>query len=1088
MKTKATNSSSKAKPGRVANVVIRASAGTGKTFQLSNRYLHQLFSGAQPEQILATTFTRKAAGEILERNMLRLAEAARDEAACRELGTFIDRPDLTQAECLDLLRKLTQGLHRVRICTLDSFFSQITTSFGFEMGLPPDWSIVDEIDQVRLKNKAVEAVLRNESTEDAVRLMHLLTRGETNRTVSELIRQTVDSLYPIFQETGPEAWQAFPDIKLLTREKLDQAIQQLSEVPLPKHKKIEEARSKDLEQALAHDWEAFVKGGLAKVVAKGDDTYYRKPLDESVLDVYRRLLKHAKAVLVDLVARQTAATYQLLQRFDLRYSQLKDDARVLQFDDITRLLADVAADYDIRRLAYRMDGAIDHLLLDEFQDTSLAQWHVLRPFATYATERRKNRSFFCVGDSKQAIYGWRGGVAEIFDAIDEQLSGLQQETLNRSFRSAPAIMETTNRIFNGLKSLALQNDDNGDDQSIRRWCQQFMDHSTARSELPGYAVLQTAPRAEEASEQSDLTVQYAAKRIAELHRQSPQYSIGVLARKNAVVSQLIFELRKLGVAASEEGGNPLADSAAVQLIMSVLKLADHPGNTAARYHVAQSPLGARLQLSNHANHWQAESVSRHLRQRLQAEGYGPVVREWAELLADYCGPRGQRRLDQLVELAYAWQSYATLRTADFLRYLELKKIPDPTVDRIRVMTVHQSKGLEFDLVVLPDLDAKLIGQAGEFVVHKPSPTEPIDRVCRYRNKDVREVLPSDFQQMFDEQRRSVLAEAMCVLYVAVTRAKHALHMIVSPSRPTEKKPPKSAGGLLRHTLHNGGFAEAEQTLFETGDEFWWHTDPAASDKAAKKSQPAAAPQSSSDQSDGVQRSSAIEFRPMTGGRLRGMQRVAPSKHQTHRTVRLASVIRHDSAAAMDRGTLIHAWFEQIEWLDSAHPLEDAFLKQRAEQLGLASLDVDSLLGEFKAMLQSEEIARGLSPSAYRPPETLPLPKDLLQQFKEAGPDRIRLEVHNEHPFAVRDEGELMSGFIDRLVLIYIDNQLTACDIIDFKTDTFAFDDQQLFDAKVQFYKDQLESYRRVVARLYRIPVAHVVTRLFMLGAGRIADV
>lgn len=1084
MSTKATSTDPGSKAGQVANVVIRASAGTGKTFQLSNRYLHQLFSGAQPEQILATTFTRKAAGEILERNMLRLAEAGRDADACRELGQFIDRPDLQQSECLELLRKLTQGLHRVRICTLDSFFSQITTSFGFEMGLPPDWSIVDEIDQVRLKNKAVEAVLRNESTEDAVRLMHLLTKGETNRTVSELIRQTVDSLYPIFQETGPEAWQAFPNIKLLSHEALDEAIRQLAEVPLPKHKTYEKARAKDLDHARTHDWEAFVKNGLAKVVAEGKDTYCRKPIDDAVLDIYRRLLKHSKAVLIDLVARQTGATYQLLQRFDLRYSQLKDDARVLQFDDITRLLADVAADNDIRRLAYRMDGTIDHLLLDEFQDTSLAQWHVLRPFAIYATERRKKRSFFCVGDSKQAIYGWRGGVAEIFDAIDQQLKGLQQQTLNRSFRSAPSIVQTTNQIFNGLKSLVLSDDDNGDDQSIRRWCQQFMDHSTARENLPGYAVLETAPLAEEKSDQSGLTLQHAAQRIATLHRQAPDRSIGVLARKNNVVSQVIFELRKLGVAASEEGGNPLADSAAVQLIMSAFRLADHPGNTAARFHVAQSPLGSHLQLSSHRNDWQAEAVARRLRQRLQAEGYGSVVREWAELLSGFCGPRGRRRLDQLVELACAWQSHATLRTADFLRYLELKKIPDPTVDRIRVMTIHQSKGLEFDMVVLPDLDASLIGQAGEFVVHKPSPTEPIDRVCRYRNKRVREVLPPEFRQMFDEQRRTVLAEALCVLYVAVTRARHALHMVVAPSRPTEKRVPKSAAGLLRQTLHNGGFAEAEQKLFETGDEFWWQ---AAAESESHQS-PDAPDFGEQVSGDAPAQNSVIAFRPLTGGRQRGMQRVAPSKHQTHRTVKLSSVIRHDSAAAMDRGTLIHAWLERIEWLDADAQLDDSSLRQTAEQIGLSGLNIDQLLTEFRDMLNSEEIANGLRQSSYRVPHQLPLPAELLKQFENATPDRVRLEVHNEHPFAVREEGEIMSGFIDRMVLIYLDNQLVACDIIDFKTDTFAFDDPQALQDKVQFYSDQLESYRRVVARLYRIPVAHVVTRLFMLGAGRITNV
>ncbi len=210
-----TETNTRGKKRTPRNVVIRASAGTGKTFQLSNRYLGQLLSGSAPDEILATTFTRKAAGEILERNMVRLAEAALNAKKCAELAGFLEDPALSCEQCLKLVQNLTRGLHRVRICTLDSFFSQIASSFGFEMGLPPDWTIVDEIDDVRLKNKAVEAVLRNESTKTAVQLMHLLTKGETGRSVSELIRQTVSALYPIFQETDAAAWTSFPKPKKL---------------------------------------------------------------------------------------------------------------------------------------------------------------------------------------------------------------------------------------------------------------------------------------------------------------------------------------------------------------------------------------------------------------------------------------------------------------------------------------------------------------------------------------------------------------------------------------------------------------------------------------------------------------------------------------------------------------------------------------------------------------------------------------------------------------------------------------------------------------------------------------------------------
>ncbi|MFG0297154.1 MAG: UvrD-helicase domain-containing protein, partial [Maioricimonas sp. JB045] len=165
------------KPEHLADLVIRASAGTGKTFQLSNRYL-SLLRTTSPDRILATTFTRKAAGEILERVLTRLAEAALDEKKCNDLAKFIHAPGLTPDDCRQMLRRLTHHLHRVRVSTLDSFFSQIATSFTLELGLPPGWRIIDEFEIVQLRERAIETVLQEGDRGDLTQLMHLLAKGE----------------------------------------------------------------------------------------------------------------------------------------------------------------------------------------------------------------------------------------------------------------------------------------------------------------------------------------------------------------------------------------------------------------------------------------------------------------------------------------------------------------------------------------------------------------------------------------------------------------------------------------------------------------------------------------------------------------------------------------------------------------------------------------------------------------------------------------------------------------------------------------------------------------------------------------------
>ena len=164
---------------------------------------------------------------------------------------------------------------------------------------------------------------------------------------------------------------------------------------------------------------------------------------------------------------------------------------------------------------------------------------------------------------------------------------------------------------------------------------------------------------------------------------------------------------------------------------------------------------------------------------------------------------------------------ATLRTTDFLRYVELERVADPTAADVRVMTVHQAKGLQFDIVVLPDLDALFTGQSDAFVVGQPSPTEPINCVCLHRKESIRKLLPAELQRLFEEDTRQSIEEALCVLYVAVTRAIHGLYMIVKPSAKSEKNLPKSAAGLVRAALSDGQRLAGGEVAFRGGDPRWY---------------------------------------------------------------------------------------------------------------------------------------------------------------------------------------------------------------------------------------------------------------------------
>src|SRR2546428_2982006 len=128
------------------HVVARASAGSGKTFRLTNRYIALLADGVPPTQIWAATFTRKAAGEILDRIVGRLVEAASDLEKMKALAVHIDRPEFNQPEFVGLLRNLLAHLHRLRIDTLDSLFLGMVRAFPLALRLPPAWAICDDAD------------------------------------------------------------------------------------------------------------------------------------------------------------------------------------------------------------------------------------------------------------------------------------------------------------------------------------------------------------------------------------------------------------------------------------------------------------------------------------------------------------------------------------------------------------------------------------------------------------------------------------------------------------------------------------------------------------------------------------------------------------------------------------------------------------------------------------------------------------------------------------------------------------------------------------------------------------------------------
>ena len=181
------------------------------------------------------------------------------------------------------------------------------------------------------------------------------------------------------------------------------------------------------------------------------------------------------------------------------------------------------------------------------------------------------------------------------------------------------------------------------------------------------------------------------------------------------------------------------------------------------------------------------------------------------------------------------------------------------------------------------------------------------RILRYVSEDVQSLLPAEFQQMFADWTDQSVNESLCLLYVALTRPIHALHMIIPPAKANERSLPRTAAGLLRRALSETPLPSPEQILYEHGDPT------PLSDESVDTATTVA--------DDVKTEPIEVKLRVAPARRTRGLDRHSPSGLEGGAAVDLAKRLRLDTSPALARGSLFHAWFEAIEWLDNGPPDE-----------------------------------------------------------------------------------------------------------------------------------------------------------------------
>jgi ATP-dependent exoDNAse (exonuclease V) beta subunit len=1028
-------------PANSPRLAIQAAAGTGKTHALMVRYLRLVAAGAAPEEILATTFTRKAAGEILGRIVERLAEAVLGPKDRALLEKHLELP-LPEPVCRRLFDRIVDRIDAVRIGTLDSVFANAAQRYALDLGLPPAWTILEAQDDAALRRAAIDDVLADLGPAAATEIAHYLSPGEVERSVHRQIDEVVADLHELYVESTEEAWYALPRLSELTTRDVEALADRLERAELPKDARFEKARSADLELIRSARWEEFVERGFSKAAASGRDAYYNKPIPDDVVEIYRRLNLHARAFLQNRVADRAAAMHRILRAFHDRYRRRQWRARGFRFSDVTQALAPrgLFDESSPPRALVEQARDVRHLLIDEFQDTSLAQWQALEPLARECLDRRSG-TFFCVGDPQQAIYGWRGGVAELSAALDQRLGPFERSGLAVNRRSSQVVVDAVNQIFSSLSGNPALQDDLA---AAEAWSTRFQVHKAYHADRDGYVRLVVAPSRREDEKDEDATLRFAADEIRRLHDESAGATIGVLVRKNKVVARMIVELRRRGVPASEEGGNSLRHSAAASVVLSFLSWLDHPGDSASRFHVARSPLGEAVGLTPDPSEVDDAATAHFWRAALARDGCAATIRRLVERFSPKTPAREQDRLERLVELAIRFEERASMRPIDFVRFVEESKVGDAAPAPVRVMTIHQAKGLQFDVVVLPDLDDRLRGQSPQAIVRREDPAGPATAVFPYVKAELQDLMGGEVQRACEDYWTGVVVEELCALYVATTRPRFALHMIVAADGAKAGAPPKTSAGVLRGALAPTAPAVGGALLFEAGRADWRSRVRLEQDAEGRPPTTLEIP-----------RFDAPEGRTV---------RTAPSRIKESAENVVAGLLQTSETPSLRRGSVFHEWLAAIRWIEDGPPDRDVLLRI-AQSRRPGDPGLEDLWEEFRERLGRPAVRAALSRSA----------------LPDGG-----LEVWTERPLLVRIDRSLVRGKIDRLVVARAGGRVVRALVVDFKTDRIS--NPAEVAERAQAYAPQVRAYRQAVARMFRLPLDQVLGRLVFVEVGESADV
>lgn len=743
-------------------LALEASAGSGKTFALSVRFVALILKGARINEILALTFTKKATNEMQKRVVETFLNLEKESkiSECNELCKLLDK---SKEELISLRDVKKEEFLRteLRIDTFDAFFGKILRAFALNLGLSSDFTMSEGKFDVR---EIFLNLLKKDELKDLAYYINLV--DEKEKFFNELER---------FYENA--YFQNYPKIPNPSKIHINKAYSELrsyclSLTHLKDYKNLcKNFKSENLELS------EFMESSLMK---KFESTKYLQNLEAEDLHFSTKRIKLINALnayATELEAYKIANLMNLLNHYSEAKNIFHKDKNILSFQDITRRVYELISSDFKDMIYFRLDGFISHLLIDEFQDTSVIQYQILRPLISELVSGegvKKNRTFFYVGDKKQSIYRFRNGKKELFDLLKQEFTQIKSDSLNTNYRSRELLVEFINETFK---------------EKIKDYKEQF----ALESKKGGFVrIVESKEQAKQAQEIKEKTLEALLEQINFLASKNISYNdICILCWKNSDADMVLDFLRKQKIPAFTQSNVLLENKASVRLVLEYAKyciFGDAFYLIFLKELLGFEPRKICLDFSKNA-----------------MENMLFLIKELKLDLNDMA-------LMQFIEYAKTKENFLQL----LFEPCTLKIVSEQNTG-ISIMSVHKSKGLEFDNVILLDALSKSKEGNDEDIILEYD----INQGWQLHIKDkIRGLTKEPIYTLFKENiARADYEDDMNKLYVAFTRAKESLIVIKRNEESIDgKNPSYFKGRFLNLISQEKGILESKEPSFSVKEE------------------------------------------------------------------------------------------------------------------------------------------------------------------------------------------------------------------------------------------------------------------------------